>query len=268
MSVDQNRHNHKSRLLVPEERRRRIAQRLKEDGSVTVALLEHQLGVSPMTIRRDLEVLEQEGKARRTHGGAVLPGQASHEDSFQSRVEEQVAVKEKLARAVVSELVVGETVFVDSSTTAYYAAKLILAGSLRVTMLSNLVPVMDLFSMNEASNVDFVGLGGVMRKLTLSFVGPQTVRMVGQYFADKAILSVKGVTQEGYLTDPDPLEAEVKRAMIRHAREPILLVDSSKFESQGLSVVGEVSQLASIITDASDEKVRELRQMGINVLQV
>lgn len=268
MSGDGSQRTPRPRPLVPEERRRRIAQRIKEDGSVTVSKLEGELNVSPMTIRRDLELLEQEGKARRTHGGAVLPGYASHEDSFQSRLEENVEVKDRLARRVLSEIAIGETIFVDSSTTSYYAARLMLINSTNITMLSNLVPIMDLFHLNEAPNVDFIGLGGVLRKLTLSFVGPQTVRMIGQYFADKAILSVKGVTPDGYLTDPDPLEAEVKRAMIEHSREPVLLVDQAKFEAQGLSVIAHVSQLHAIITDAPEERAHHLQQMGVTVQRV
>ncbi len=256
----------RGRSLVPEERRRRIARRIREEGSVSVAALERELGVSPMTIRRDLEVLEQEGKARRTHGGAVLPGFAGHEDSFQKRLEEHVEVKERLAQAAVSRLSQGETVFLDSSTTAYYTARRIIASGSRVTILTNLVPIMDLFASNEAPNVELIGLGGSLRKLTLSFAGPQTARTVGAYFADKAFLSVKGVTRDGYLTDPDPMEAEVKRAMIEHSKEAVLLVDGSKFESQGLCVIAHVSELGLVLaSEAPEERVQALAQSGVEV---
>src|ERR671925_811668 len=83
--------------MLPDERRRLVAERLREDGSVSVAALEEEFGVSPMTARRDLAELERQGVARRTHGGAVLPGLSSHEDSFFKRLEVAVEAKEQLA---------------------------------------------------------------------------------------------------------------------------------------------------------------------------
>ncbi|MDP9353115.1 MAG: DeoR/GlpR family DNA-binding transcription regulator [Chloroflexota bacterium] len=255
--------------LVPEERRRRIAERIRENGSVTVAMLEAEFGVSPMTARRDLSALEAEGRARRTHGGAVLPGVAGHEDSFQQRLDVAVEAKQRLARAAVQLLEPGETVFIDSSTSAYYAARGVLTDGLKATLLTNSVPVMDLFSEKDSPNVDLVGVGGSLRKRTLSFVGPQAVRAVQAFFADKVFLSVKGVTPDGYLTDPDPLEAEVKRAMIGRAEQPVLLVDRSKFEQRGLSVIAHISDLAMVLAaDIPDEGLESLTSAGVEVRQV
>ena len=77
--------------MVPAERRRQILELLRERGSVSVATVEELFGVSPMTARRDLALLAQEGRARRTHGGAVLPELAAHEDSFETRYEQEVS---------------------------------------------------------------------------------------------------------------------------------------------------------------------------------
>jgi DNA-binding transcriptional ArsR family regulator len=104
--------------ILPDERRRLIAQRLRQHGSVAVSALEAEFGISPMTARRDLDELERRGMAQRTHGGAVLPGLSSHEDSFLQRLEVEVAAKERLAEAALGLLEPGEAVFVDSSTTA------------------------------------------------------------------------------------------------------------------------------------------------------
>lgn len=255
--------------LVPEERRRRIAERIRENGSVTVAMLEAEFGVSPMTARRDLSTLESEGRARRTHGGAVLPGVAGHEDSFQQRLDVAVEAKQRLARAAVQLLEPGETVFIDSSTSAYHVAQRVLMDGLKATLLTNSVPVMGLFSEKDSPNLDLVGVGGSLRKRTLSFVGPQAVRAVQAFFADKVFLSVKGVTPDGYLTDPDLLEAEVKRAMIGRAEQPVLLVDGSKFEQRGLSVIGHVSELALVlVAEAPSERVEALAEAGVEVRQV
>ena len=163
------------RDLVPEARRRLILEVLRERRSITVGAVEQQFGVSPMTARRDLAILVREGHARRTHGGAVLPDLAAHEDSFRHRLELDVADKERLARAVVATLEPSETLFVDSSTTGFYVARAILEAGVGVTVLTSSLPVMNLLGNAASPNVDLIALGGTFRKLTHSFVGPDTV---------------------------------------------------------------------------------------------
>ena len=244
---------------MPEERRRRIARLVRELGSVTVSGLESEFGISPMTARRDLIALEEEGWVRRIHGGAVLPEFAGHEDSFWYRLEEEVAAKERLAEAAVGLLEPGDSVFVDCSTTTYYLARRILSEGPRVTLLTNSVPVMELVMKNGAPKADIIGVGGIMRKLTLSFVGPHAVRTISAYSADRAFVSVKGVTRDGNLTDPDLMEAEVKRAMVEHSEEPVLLVDGTKFERRGLNVITHASKLSrALVADVPEERLASL----------
>ena len=105
-----------------------------------------------------------------------------------------------------------------------------------------------------------------MRKLTLSFVGPHAVELISAHSADKAFVSVKGIIREGYLTDPDLLEAQVKRAMTEHCEEAILIADGSKFEKRGLSVVTHVSKLSRVLlADAPEGRVEELASTGVEV---
>ena len=243
--------------------------RVREAGSVTVAGLEKELGISAATARRDLALLERQGKVKRTHGGAVPPGLTQHEDSFQQRLGEAVEQKGRLARVAAGLLEADETVFIDSSTTAYYAARRMLAGTSGFTCLTNLVPVMDLFSTADPSGASMVGLGGIFRALTLSFVGPCTIHTIESYMADRAFFSVKGITSEGYLTDINPLEAEVKKAMIRHAERPVLLVDGRKFEQRGFSVINHVSEVSLVVTaDARRSHVEALEDLGVDVQSV
>ena len=258
------------RANIPEQRRRRIAELVRGSGGVAVADIEREFGVSPATARRDLAVLEGLGKVRRTHGGAVVPGVAQHEDSFQQRLGEAVEAKGRIARAVASLLEPEETVFVDSSTTAYYAARRVLAdASSGVTCLTNLVPVMDLFSTADPTSAGMVGIGGIFRPLTLSFVGPCAVRTIESYLADRAFVGVKGITPEGHLTDANPMEAEVKRAMIRQADKPVVLVDGRKFERRGLSVIAHLSEVSMVMTaDARPSHVEALEDMGVAVKSV
>jgi DeoR/GlpR family transcriptional regulator of sugar metabolism len=254
---------------VPAERRRMILELLRERGSVSVAGVEEQFAVSPMTARRDLALLADAGYARRTHGGAVLPELAAHEDSFQSRLEQDVEAKVRLARAVVATLEPNETVFVDSSSSAYYVVKEILDAGLHITLLTNSVPVMALVGSADAPQVDLIGLGGSFRKLTRSFVGAETVRSIESFFADRIVFSVKGIEREGYLTDPDPLEAEVKRAMVGRARTVALLADSHKFDERGLNVIVPASAVEiAYLADPPAAGVRALEAAGVEVHRV
>lgn len=228
--------------------------------------LEEEFGISAPTVRRDLSVLEQAGQAERTHGGAVLPAVAAHEDSFEHRLQEAVPAKKRLAEATLTLIESNETIFIDSSTTVYYAIQRMLASGPQATFLTNLLPAMDLFKNMTTVDTELIGIGGTYKELTKSFVGPSAVQIVRSYFADKTFLSVKGVTSAGYLTDPDPLEAEVKRTMIECSENPVLLVDGRKFERKGMSVITHVSRASLILAaDASETHLEAMAGMGVKV---
>lgn len=231
---------------------------LRSAGAVSVAEVEARFGVSSMTARRDLAELARRGVAQRTHGGAVVPAISAHEDSFSKRLDIAAEAKTALADAAVALVSPRESVFLDSSTTSYFVARRILEVGIEVTLLTNSLPVMQLIGAQAPANVDLVAVGGSLRRLTLSFVGPYAVHTVQGYFADRAFLSVKALTATGILADADPLEAEVKRAMVGQAGEPVLLIDRSKLSARGLSAIGPVSDLAGVIAHG----VRE-RELGV-----
>jgi DeoR/GlpR family transcriptional regulator of sugar metabolism len=255
--------------LLPGERRRLIGERLRQQGSVSVAVLEAEFAISPMTARRDLVELERQGVAQRTHGGAILPGLSSHEDSFFQRLDVAVEAKERLAGAAVKQLAPGNAVFLDCSTTAYFVARRLVRDNFRCTLLTNAVPVLELVCESDAPQVELIGLGGTLRKLTRSLVGPQAVLGIEAHFADQVVFSVAGLTDGGHLTDPDPLEAEIKRTMIRRARRAILLVDDSKFDRAALSVIADVAEVDVILAaGVPDRSLVRLRHAGIEVSAV
>src|SRR3989442_12531150 len=136
-------HNESANALVPARRRELIAERLRKKGSVSVVELESEFGVSSMTARRDLHVLEREGVARRTHGGAVVPGVSRDEDSFASRLEQAAESKQRLASAACAQIADGEAGFVDSSTSAYFAGRGLVQGGRPPTVLTESGPAMD-----------------------------------------------------------------------------------------------------------------------------
>jgi DeoR/GlpR family transcriptional regulator of sugar metabolism len=255
--------------VLAESRRRDIADRLRASGAVTVADIEERFGVSPMTARRDLAELERRGVVRRTHGGAVLPTISAHEDSFARRLDIASDDKLRLAEAAVDLLSPRETIFLDSSTTTYYVARRMVETGLAATVLTNSLPVMELLFKEGGPAVEVIGIGGTLRRLTRSFVGPFAVRTVQGHFADRLFLSVKGVAANGMLTDADPLEAELKRAMLEQAGESILLIDHTKLAVRGLSVIAPISEVATTLaTGLQDAEADTLRLSGTTVHNV
>ena len=251
--------------MLPEIRRRAIAEHLQVHGSSSVADLEQEFNVSSMTIRRDLSELDRQGLAKRTHGGAVAPGLAAHEDSFSQRLGVDVAAKERLATAAAALVEPGETVFIDSSSSAYYVTRELVGREIAASIITNSVTVMQLVTTSDA-NIELTGVGGRLRKLTLSLVGPAAVRMILDHFADKLFLSVKGLAGDGSLTDPDALECEVKRAMIERAEESILLLEPDKLTARGSHRIASAEEISLVLAaDLSQDQVAQIQRRGVRV---
>jgi DeoR/GlpR family transcriptional regulator of sugar metabolism len=246
-----------------EARRTLVAELLQSTGAVTITDLQDRFGVSPMTARRDLTILAERGVARRTHGGAVLPSIAAYENSFSHRLRDAPKAKLRLAEQAFTLLREGETVFLDASTTTYFVARLIAERGLAVRVITNSLPVLQELAASERDAVEVVVIGGTFRRITHSHVGPSAVHGVRQHFADRLFMSVTGVTGAGTLTDVDVLEAEVKRAMIEHAEQSVLLLDHSKLAAHGRQAVCPVSRLSLVITDGVDAADRtRLTRLG------
>ena len=252
--------------MLAETRRLAIVELLRASGSVVVADLEARFGVSSMTARRDLAELERQGLAKRTHGGAVLPAISAHEDSFGSRVERDADAKAALEDPAGDEE--GGRGGVKEDRLPRRDGRHGLGGQrgLAVTLLTNSQPVMQLVASQSGPNVDLVGVGGTLRSLTQSFVGPHAVHTVKAHFADRLFMSVKGVTADGTLTDADPLEAEVKRAMIEQAAESTLLLDRSKLEARGLSAIAPLPAVSAVIAHGvAEPQLTVLTNAGLPV---
>jgi hypothetical protein len=141
--------------------------------------------------------------------------------------------------------------------------------SLVIAQTKGYLPVMSLLGGSNAPQFELIGIGVSFRKLTRSFVGAEAVRMIERFFVDQIAFSVKGIEMEGYLTDPDPLEAEVKRAMIDRARSVPLVAHSQKFNERGLNVIASASQVdTAFLSDPPPAGVRVLESAGADVVAV
>jgi DeoR/GlpR family transcriptional regulator of sugar metabolism len=255
---------------MPAERRRLLLEMLRERGSVTTDQVRQTLGVSAMTVRRDLTRLEANGYAHRTHGGAVLPDADGQDDARDSNLEQMATATRRVAEAVVATLKTDETVFLDSSSSSYHVAREILRAALAVTVITNAVPVIALLGSDEGSQTELIGLGGSFRTPTRSFAGAETVRTIEGLFADQVIFSAVGVTADGSLTDAHPLEATVKRTMITHARAVTLIVAAEHFSRSGRAVIAPASSVdAAYLAGPLEVEVRRrLGAAGVRITRV
>jgi len=177
--------------------------------------------------------------------------------------------KELLAAAAVGMLSPHETVFLDSSTTSYFVAREIISAGVAVTVLTNSLPVMNLLASEAGPNVELIGVGGTLRALTRSFVGAAATRTVNEHYGDRLFLSAKGIVDSDTLTDADSLEADVKRTMIAHARDAVLLIDGSKLNVRGLVAIAPLAQITVVLASGiSAEQATALERAGTTVERV
>lgn len=138
-----------------------------------------------------------------------------------------------------------------------------------MTVVTNSLPAIAAVGNVDAPNVDVIGLGGGLRKLTRSFVGSETVRAIRNVFVDRLVFSVKGIELGGFLTDPDVLEAEVKRAMVERARTVVLVATGQKFHERGLHVIAHAADVhLAYLADAPPDGAQLLENARVVVHRV
>jgi DeoR family transcriptional regulator, fructose operon transcriptional repressor len=239
--------------LLPSERQQRIRLLAVQQGVLRIPDLAEKLGVSEMTIRRDLEMLQDSGHLERTFGGAVVSEQTSFESSFSVRSHTHTPEKQALARYAASLIQDGDTVALDASTTCLALAREL--AKRRLTVLTNgLDAALEL--RNSRSKV--ILTGGYLRQVAGSFAGPLALKALEGLRVDHAFFSAKGVLlRDGYL-DSDLDEVEVKRVMLGSAAHVTALVDSSKFGVHALGRIASLGEVHLLVTDSGlDKKVEK-----------
>jgi len=238
------------RRMLAVERQTRLLELLHKRGLVTVAELGPAFHVSEETIRRDLQQLEaREHGIARTYGGAYLTRAVSTDIPL--NVRENIALHRKEAIADVCDLLVkdGETVMLDSSTTALQVA-IRLVRRKGLTVITNSLRISERLAGTE---VKVICAGGALRHSQLSFVGPTTGEALGRFCADKAFVSCVGVSLEDGLTDSDEREAEVRRLMLSRAREKVLIADDTKLGKTFFSLIAPLEGIDCLATDQEPE---------------
>jgi DeoR/GlpR family transcriptional regulator of sugar metabolism len=257
--------NHSVRLNTSAvDRQSLIRDRVHSEGSVTVNQMVSVLGVSRMTVHRDLDVLEAHAVLRKVRGGATALRSSLFESDYPFRLTAAVAAKEAIGRAAAKFVEDGQAVICDESTTTMAALRAIEASD-AITVITNCFPMMQY--VNESTKHRLIGLGGDYVTRYQAFLGIVCEQAINNVYADILLASCSAVRGSSTYHQDQQIVA-VKRAMIRTAPRRLLLLDSSKVGVGALYHLGEIGDFTHLITDDGTPKalLDQAREGGLEVV--
>jgi DeoR/GlpR family transcriptional regulator of sugar metabolism len=239
--------------MLPNQRREKIFEMLKEDGSAKVTELARIFKVTEVTIRQDLEKLELEGLIIKEHGGAYLKNVAEQVSQFSLIHQENLDKKERIALKCLEFIENGDTIILDSgSTTTEIAKKLKSFKNLNLTVITNALNIALL--LGSEPTIDVIMTGGEFKPPTLSLTGQKAADFFKGLNVQKLFLATAGISLKSGLTYPSISDLVVKKAMIDAADVTYLVADSTKIGKSALASLGALSLIDYIITDEGIEE--------------
>jgi len=255
-----------SRLLA-EGRRRMILEFVEQSGQVTIHDLVKRFAVSAVTARGDLDALSARGMVLRSHGGAV---RYEPTQDYPLRVKATLhhAEKQRIGAAAAQLVRPNETIILDSGTTTSEIAQCLKRAKLRITVITNALNIAN--DLVDVPEVALFMVGGLLRPVSNSFVGPQAEAMLRELHADRLFLGVDGLDLEGGPFTADVLEAQLNGLMMTVSREVTVVADSTKLGRRSLFRIGPIANVHRVITDEHAPKslTDTLRKKGIEVTLV
>lgn len=249
--------------MLVEERRSLLLELVRLKGFAALDDLRRELQVSESTIRRDLDLLEEAGAAKRTHGGVFYTGGSPKLPHFEVRQPANWEKKRAIAHRAAELIHDGDTLLLDGGTTTYELAKLLVGRHLQV--VTNSLPLANLFA--SSPNTDLVLVGGYIYPRTGVSLGPYADRMLAGLTVQKTVLSVAGITARGCYNS-NLLLVETEKAMLKAADEVIVVADSGKFGRQSLAHLCPLAEIDRLVVDQGlSEEWRDLATAeGVEVL--
>jgi DeoR/GlpR family transcriptional regulator of sugar metabolism len=239
---------------------------IRGSGVIRVEEICRRLGISPATARRDLDELEAAGAIRRVHGGAVSVESRLEEPMFDDKASIAAREKHRIAEAALQFVENGDTIYLDGGSTVLEFARL-LRERTNITVVTN--------SLRAAHELAGRGprlilIGGELRRLSQTMVGPLTRFALQELHVDKAFMGTIGLTMKEGLTTTDPSEAFTKEFVMSRARQVILLADSGKAGKVSFARAGRLENVHVFITDKQLDKnfAKELTKTGIKLVKV
>lgn len=251
-------------LLMPIQRRKQILDILVKQQSIRVSDLCDAFNVSEVTIRRDLEFMEQEGLLERCHGGAVIGHHLATEPLFTQKQTSYLDAKQKIGALAATLIQDGETVFISAGTTTLQIFQNLSSKELQI-VTTNIGAVTEM----RSQGIETTLTGGNYRKKSHSLSGPASLLTLQYYHASKCFIGIDGISTKHGLTTPLVEEAMVLRTMMERTHGmKILLTDHSKFGVVASVKVCNINEVDVIITDGllNPSYKQDLESMGVKVL--
>lgn len=234
--------------MLARQRQELILRQVERSGGVRVSELVATLGVSDMTVRRDIEVLAADGLVLKVHGGATaVAGRSADEPGFGVKSEMNTAAKAAIARVTATLISPGSAIAISAGSTTYAVAHALLHVP-DLTVVTNSPRVADLLHIAQREDLSVVLTGGV-RTPSDALAGPVADATLGSLHVDTLILGVHGIDPLTGLTTPNLIEAATNRALIATARRVIVVADNSKWGVIGLSTFANLDQVDVLVTD-------------------
>ena len=245
-------------------RRKKILEILRRDGQVRVAHLSETLGATVVTIRSDLDALEQDGYLERTQGGAIQTMKNYYNLEFQRRKQEHMENKKAIAAAAAGLVRDGDTLFINSGTTTYFAA-VELKQRKNLNVVTNSISVA--VELGGLPTFRVILLGGDISAQYSFTYGEDVKEQISRYRANWAILSVDGIQPGAGITTYHAKESVIDRIMMERAQTPIIVADSSKLGRESFSRISALTAQTILITDqnANPDITAQIRADGVDV---
>jgi DeoR/GlpR family transcriptional regulator of sugar metabolism len=252
--------------VLARQRQERILEEVRRRGGVRVTELTELLGVSDMTVRRDLEVLAARGLVEKVHGGATAAAERSAEEpGFEAKSFREQPEKEAIAAAAARLVRPGTAIGMTAGTTTWALARH-LRELADLTVVTNSIPVAEVMRHTGRTDLNVVLTGG-LRTPSDALVGPVADAAIRMLHVDLLFMGVHGMDERGGFTTPNLMEAETNRAFVQSARRLVVVADHTKWGVVGLSTMAELRDADLLVTDermrpddraALGEHVREL----------
>jgi DeoR family fructose operon transcriptional repressor len=248
--------------LAP-QRREKIRAMIRDGGVARVEDLRKSLKVSVATIRRDLEILEEEGKVRRVHGGAVSMESRLEETVFENKTHLSASEKKRIAEAAYKMIEPDEAIYLNGGSTTLFLARLLRERTDLTLVTNSLQAAIELAD----SGPRVILTGGELRRISQTLVGPLTSAVLDQVRVDKAFMGTMGMCLTHGLTTTDPNEAYSNDVVARQARKVILLADSNKAEKVCFARFADWNEMDLLISDKKLPSgfAKDLRKRGVKV---
>lgn len=252
--------------LIPDQRREVLLRELRAHDVLSVAQLTELLGVSHMTVRRDIASLEEAGRLVSVPGGARIASQVSREPTFEEKSVTERKQKLAMAKTVADRVRDNTAVYLDAGTTTRELIPYLrqLEG---VTLVTNDFPIAT--EAMETGNLDIIHVGGRVDIVNRSSVGSLAASTLSQIAIDVAFISTPVWDLSHGVTIPSEAKVAVKKAAIAAARTSILMASSSKYGTFGMYRIAALSDFDAVVTDwgLDPQEANELRDSGVELIE-